>query len=601
MSDVWTIKGEAGRAVDATARSPEALHATGLQAAFHSLAADELTWEVWLESAEEIASLVPDEGQRISLYLNGDRYFTGHVTGREPAYSAGRWGYAITVSGPWWWLAQTPLSSELPDETTVVQKRAVYLFDTGSPADHLISLASRAMELGLPLSLGSIATCSACPRISLREMSLGEAISEVMRLVVDGRVYFDHSGPDGTHPALCMQRRTPATTLEINPSIVATPTLKLRPRHDLKISELTVNYAQRVTYDNQRVTAYKSVTTGISDGTRPDRQIITVSGPEPGLGLPQDLTDFVVVKSSAIAGHVGDALTLWHDLLKAGEADISGLVAYGAAESDTAAGLTTSWPTDPMILVTDSEGNDLDLAVWPYYLTQGETKDWWEKDGIEAVQARVTATVASSVVQDITDAGPETPKWARVLGAAASNHFLVEFGTLRVRYVWQAHVSTVVPLVKTHWAEATTLIRQEDWGWFHPPAGFADYLLETQNWVPWEGEVPIATDDTPPLNAVGSVLNIAGWVPEAADMRAMISGYSVTPATGQITYTLGPPARHSFRDLVNRFRQTGADNIYWLNAAGGDAGGPPSGSILTEDGDYEVNEDGTTFPTTEDT
>lgn len=601
MSDIWSIKGQADKAVDATERSLESLQAEGCEVLFQSLADDELTWDMWLKSTAQIATLVPEYGQKMSLYLNGDRYFTGHVTGREPSFSADRWGYRITVSGPWYFLSREPLSSEIPDETTVVQERAVYLFDTGSPTDHLISLASRAIERGLPISLGSIATCSDVPRLSLREMSIGEAISEIMRLVVDGLVYFDHSGLDGTHPALCMQRRTPATTIEITPALLAVRTLRIKPRFDLKVSELKVNSATRATYGNLRATAFQKQVAGESTGEMPDRQIITVSGPEPGLGLPQDLTDSVVVMSAPLDGHLAAALTLWHDLLKAGEADIQ---VYETAVEDTAVGVTVSWPTDPLVIATDSEGNDLDLADWPYYLTKGEIKDWWEKDGIESIAARITATVASFTDTETTDDAPEPPKWARVLGATLSVHNVITDGLLHFRYVWQAHVSTVIPLVKTLWETDTTLIRQEDWGWFNPPEGFADYLLETQNFVPWQGQVPIATDDTPTNNAVGSVLNIAGWVPECADMRALISSYSVRPATGQITYTLGPPARHSYRDLVNRFRQSGADNIYWLNATGGITPEPeaPDGSILDEDGtNWEINEDGSTYPTTEDT
>lgn len=251
----------------------------------------------------------------------------------------------------------------------------------------------------------------------------------------------------------------------------------------------------------------------------------------------------------------------------------------------------------------------ISLADWPYYLTRGEIKDWWKKDGIKSTMARVTATVASAVLRLPGTEVPPQPKWAKILGVTDTAHFVMVAGTLMVRNVWQAHVSTMVPLVKTLWSTNTTLIRQEDWGWFNPPLGFAAYLLSTQNWVPWEGEVPLATDDTPPQNAVGSVLNIAGWVPEAAAMRAMISGYSVTPATGQITCTLGPPARYAFRDLVNRFRQSGADNIYWLDAAIDTDPEPPSApafSILDEDAtnwgttDWEMNEDNTTYPTTED-
>jgi hypothetical protein len=594
MSDEWHISGEAGKALDETVRTLEEAQCDGLQINFGSLTPDEATWEVWLRNLDEAAGLLPEIGQEVTILLNGDRYFSGHVTGRKPNFSAAAYGYSITVSGPWYWLTKTPLSTEVEDETTVVTTRMIYLFDTGSPAAHLTSLAARAIAVGMPLQLGSIAACGDVPRLSIKDSSLSEAFAEVMRLVVDGLIYFDYSG--GGNPALTMQRRATATVVTLDPAAVTISLIKITPRHDLQISEININYAEREAYGNTRATAFKTLTAGASAGGLPDRQIITVTGPELDLTLPQDLTDFVVVKSTPLAGHIGDALELWHDLLKAGDADVN---VYTTAQVDVAPGSSTSWPTDPMLLATDSEGEEINLSEWPYYLTKGEIKDWFKKDGIAAVQARITATVASSAITGLFGGGvPERPKWARILGVRPTVHFVVVAGLLSYRYVWQATVSTVVPLVKTLWAEDTTLIRQEDWGWFNPPAGFADYLLETQNFVPWEGQVSIATSETPPANLVGSVLNITGTLPELADMKALISGYSVTPKTGEITFTLGPPARHAFRDLVNRFRQSGNDNIYWLDQAG--TSGSPLDTILNEDGlNWEINEDNTTYPINE--
>jgi hypothetical protein len=603
MSDTWTIKGQAGKAVNATARTLPQLNAEGVAVAFRSLAMSKLTWDVWLRDLTEAATLVPEYGQTISLYLNGDRYFHGYVTGREPLFSADRWGYSITVSDAWYFLANTSISTEMPDETTVVQKRAVYLFDTGSVTDHLISLVSRAIEVGLPISLGSIATCFDVPRLSLREMSYGEAISELMRIMADGMVYLDHSGVDGTHPALCMQRRSNATVVTLNPTELCIPSLRCKPRYDLKVTELTVNYAERQTYQDFRGTAFKAQTAGTWGGTMPDRQLITVSGPEVNLTLPQDLTDSVVVQSAPFAGHIADALKLWHDLLKAGAAD--NIEAYGEYAFDAENGGVQVYPLNPTLMATDSEGNDLDLADWPYFLTKGEIKDWWKKDGLESIQARITATIAEITDVPFGDDPVPAPKWAEIIGGTRLVHLVTVGGVAKFRNVWQATVSTVIPLVQTLWDEDTTLIRQEDWGWFNPPEDLAENLLATQNWLPWEGEIPIATDDSPANNLVGSVLNISNWVPECAAMKAMISGYTVRPATGQIAYTLGPPARHSFRDLVNRFRQSGADNIYWLSSNAATPvipppGGIPSGALGTESGDYIRNEDGTTYPTTED-
>jgi hypothetical protein len=608
MPDIWTIKGEAGKSIDATERTLPELRMEGLEINTASLADDEATWTVWLKTLAEISTHVPDWGQKITVYLNGARYFTGHVTGREPSFSAGRWGYAITVSGPWYFLREISIETEVADQTGEDAPRAMFLFPTGSPRDHLISLITVAIAAGVPVSMGSMATCFDVPRLSLREMSFAEAISELMRWLADGLIYIDYSGSDATPPAICMQRRAAATTIEIEPAQLAVPELRIRPRIDLQVTRVSLKTARRATDGNQRKTLWQNYETApVAATPLPSRQIITTTGPELDTWLPADFTDSVVVQSAAISGHVGEALSLWHDLLKAG--GVADIDVYQTALSDTAAGITTNWPSDPMLVVTDSEGNALDLEDWPYYLTKGEIRDWFEKDGIESVRARVTATVAQSVTAEITDDAPAMPQWARIVGARASSHFLLIAGILHVRYVWQATVSTVVPLVKNHWPEDTTLIRQEDWGWVNPPADLADNLLATQNWLPYEGPVPIAVDEIPAGNPVGSVLNIAGWVPETAAMRALISGCSVRPATGQITYLLGPPARHSYRDLVNRFRQSGADNIYWLGTlgdaspGGGDPGsGPPAGSILHEDGTtYEMNEDATTYPTTEDT
>ena len=564
MPDIWTIAGEAGKVIDATVRPLPALRVQGLSVDFESLGDDTMVYDVWLKSVAEIDTYVPEWGQEMSLYLNGDRYFVGHVTGRQPRFSADRWGYTITVSGPWYFLREISIQSETPDQSGEEATRAMFLFPSGSVTDHLATVFAAAIAAGVPVQLGSIATCFDVPRLSLREMSFGEAIAELMRWIADGLVYIDYSGSG--LPAVGMQRRTPATSITITPADVAVPDLSITPRIDLQVSSVAITFAKRATVDNKRVSLYDKYETAPVSTALPSRQLITSTGPELDTWLPADFTDSVEVQSASIVGHVAEALTQWHDLLAAG--GISSLAVYPSALSDTAVGITTSWPSDPLLIITDSEGNSLDLDEYPYYLTQGDIRDWWAKDGIQSVSARITATVASSVVQSTTADAPDMPQWARIVGARPSSHFVIDGGLLAVRYVWQATVSTVVPLVKKLWAAPTTLIRKEDWGWVNPPPDLAANLLATQNWLPWEGSVPLATDAIPPGNPVGSVLNITGWVPETATMRAMISGATIKPATGQITYRLGAPARHAYRDLVNRFRQSGADKIYWFGAPG---------------------------------
>lgn len=569
MPEVWTITGEAGKAVDATARTLPQMSAEGCTVEFASLAEDRMTWDVWLDRVDDATGILPEVGQTITLWRDSTRFFHGHVTGKVPYFSAGRMGYSITVSGPWYFLANTSISSVVPDQTTTESERAVYLFDTGSPRDHLISLVSRAIELGLPISMGSMATVFDVPRLSLREMSFAEAISEIMRWVADGLVYFDYSGAG--HPALCMQRRATATTITLDPTILATQNLSLKPRHDLQIEELKLYYARRTTVNGHRLTAYELQSAGSASGPLPSRQIITSTGPEMDTYVPMDLTDSVEVQSEPF--EIGKAMSLRHDILRSAQATVSVATAQfedvwssGGSGALSGGGFSTTyhWPENILQKITDRDGNDIDLNVWKYMLTKGETRNWWEKDGIEFIEARVTASVYEAALNASDDWIPE---WAKLMGAQRHGH---PFNGGNYRTWYEVTVSTTVTLVKTLWSAPTTLIRTEDWGWFNPPAGLAANLLSTQDWLPYEGTIPAATDEIPAGNAVGCALNFSGWVPETATMRALISGYTVRPATGQITYHLGPPARHAYRDLVNRFRQSGADNIYWVSGGAGD-------------------------------
>ena len=592
MIDAWTIIGEEGATIDATELQLPDLRAEGLEIMFRRMAVSTATWTVWLRNVAEIPIYVPDLRQRISIYLNGDRFFTGWVTGRQPLHDAGRLGYAITVSDAWYFLENTPISSPVEDGAGDESERPVYLLAKGDLKADISSVAARAITVGMPVELGGMADCFDVPRLSLRQGSYADGLSDLMAFLADGSLFLDHGGVGESK--IRLSRRDTAGTIDVVVGTAVITEMNLKPRVDLEVEEMKITYATRKTSGSKRVTGFETLSAGTATSTLPTRGLVAVSGPEVNLTLPQDLTDSVVVKSAAFGTgeQVGAALAIWHDLLKAGEASLSGVMVYTSQETDEITGASTSWPDDPMLIVTDPEGNDIDLANWPYYLTKGEIKDWFEKDGIEAINARVTAKVASSVILPNDDPVPETPKWARVLGAQDSRHFVMAAGELATRYVWQASVSAVVPLVKTLWAEDTTLIRQEDWGWFHPPEDLADNLLATQNWMPWEGRVGVIQETLEHGNPVGEVLNVTNWVPETATMRAIISACSIRPRTGLVTYDVGPPARHSFLDLVNRFRQSGSDNIYWLSAPG-DTGTPtPTAKELTEDGQVTLTEDG---------
>lgn len=593
MSVQWTIKGEAGRTVDETERDLQSLQMRDVEIYFGCLAPDEIVWTIWLKRLGDPSTRIPEAGQRLTLYRNGDRYFTGHVIDRQPTISAGKYGYSMRLQGPWYWLSRISISSLVPDQAGDETERATYIFPTGTIRTHLISLGLRAITLGVPISIGSIASTFEVMRLSLPEMKFSEAFAEVMRLLADGHLYFDHSGPDDTYPALCMQRRTPASTITVDARVAGIDDFRVQPRYDLQVEELKVFYARRDTVANKRVTVFDSQSAGASTpGGLPRRQLVTITGPELDFFLPQDLTDSVVVRSAILknSGQVkGDVFVQYEERLAAAGASDFGVGTFSReiiGGTYNLQALTTR--------ITDAAGNDIDPS-FTHYLTKGEIRDWWKKDGIEHVMARITATIYNVIIHPQSEAPPPFPEWYELMGGKQDILIIPDpggFGEAGAMRVFSTTVSVAVPLVKTLWAADTTLIRQEDWGWFNPPAGFAENLLETQSFVPMEGTLPIVVDEIPAGNAVGSVLNISHFFPETADMRAMISGYTVRPATGEITYRLGAPERFAFRDLVNRFRRTGTDNIYYLNDYTPPVPGVPDGAVLNEDGTYELNEDG---------
>ena len=608
MAVVWTIVGQAGKTVDASEHTLADLRAQGAMVHFTSLAADTMEWSVWLNSlAEAAGALLPDLGQRITLLRNGSRFFTGIVTGRDPDLSSTVFGWRITVSGPWWWLQQLALSSEVEDQAGEESERAVYAFPTGSPRSHLIALIGRAIDQGAPIAEGTIASAFAVPRLSLRNGPIGDAMGSLMRWLADGIVYFDYTEVGGAHPALCMQRRGAAETVTLTPAAVM-PRVRVKPRLDLKVEEVKVFSAKRATVDLVRATVWDEHTAGASSSGLPTRQPVVVSGPEKIWDvLPQDFTDSVTVRSAPVlvSGEIPAAMLWRYEERLRSSGAVPGFTRVGLwQEPDFYFGYKFGL-TGTDTRITDAEGNAIPTS-FTHYLTAGEPKDWWTKDGIENVRARVTATISTYVLTDHDDFEPEVPKWFELMGGNYSSYLIPNSPPpARRKHVWWTTVSVSVPFVKTSWTADTTLIRAEDYAFVQPPAGLAANLLATQNWLPYEGSVEYVTGEIPAGHHVGKKLNISGSLPELSNMGALIRGHSINLATGEHTLTLGAPERLGYRDLVSRFRQSGADNIVWLvDQVSSDPGGNPppdpeleipagpdnailyNGQPLTWDGEY---------------
>src|SRR5262245_57794479 len=109
----WTIKGQAGKAMNATARTLEDLNIADVCALeFQSLGEDSLSWTAKTEDATGSGTIIPEVGQTVELldYM-GDRVFKGHVA--LPAVGIST--VSVKAVGPWWWMERIALSGNTVD------------------------------------------------------------------------------------------------------------------------------------------------------------------------------------------------------------------------------------------------------------------------------------------------------------------------------------------------------------------------------------------------------------------------------------------------------------------------------------------------------
>ena len=299
----WTIKGEAGKAFDATVRSLEAAKIESAQVAFNSLADDTFTFSI---SPEAIPSAtIPELKQKITLYREGVQFFVGTVTNVRSNIDSSSQQVQITVSGPWWWMERIGFTTNLQDGEGNAGERLSAVFGSNTLGQDLKtsieSAIDRAVVLGVPIANiaggSSVAAMTAFPRITLNQSTIGQVLSELVRLVPDTMVYFDYS----TSPVkLKVVRRPTADEVTFNASTDPITSIDINPIIDLEVSKVDLPYLTRA--NNGR-----TVFNVQSDGSGPNeqRQVLTVSGPELDTFLPNTLFDSVYMKIASLADAIG--------------------------------------------------------------------------------------------------------------------------------------------------------------------------------------------------------------------------------------------------------------------------------------------------------
>ncbi len=308
----WTIQGESGKAWDATTVSFGSRKIEDGRFEFRSLDADTFSFTI---SAKDLASeTLPDLTQKLVIYRDGSRFFTGHVTQKQTSISASQQTCSIVVSGPWWWMERIPFSASNTDGTGATADRLTLAFGTASSGQNLKTsietAVNRSVDLGVPIAKttagtpSTVATMTTFPRITLNQSTCGQVIAELVRCCADSMVYFDYSSAT---PTMHVTRRksglatgsASATTIDATGGTVTE--VSLNPMIELEVSRVELPY---VTRDVQGRTQFATQTFGTASSPLPKTQILTVSGPELDTFLPNDLFDIALVSTTTLRDYL---------------------------------------------------------------------------------------------------------------------------------------------------------------------------------------------------------------------------------------------------------------------------------------------------------
>jgi hypothetical protein len=522
-------------------------------------------------------AVIPTLRQEVTLYRDGVSFFFGNVTNVRSSIQSGSHDFQITVSGPWWFLEKVPFTSVRQDGSGTSGERITYVFGTASAGQGLKTsieqAIDRANQLGCPIAPisggSSVAAMTAFPRITLNQSTCGQVISELVRLVPDAMSYFNYA----TYPAkLIVTRRPTATEVTFNQSTSPITSIDINPIIELEVQQVTLpsvtrNTVGRTVFQKQES---GSAQTG-KDITK--RQVITISGPELDTFLPNDLfenqtittsgsisdlahdSDSSCVSAAKAAGLSRLPVNTYYDRISLVDSRqrydyIGPSVGYVITQNFNVGGYS----------IKDKSGNSLSGYS---IITSGTPADW---TGITTVNVTVSGSMWILRTIDTGDGTPTRPypKYLDDAGFSyiAGGYTCSQSSCKRVQYYQKPFSFSAV--ATPGGSSSTTVYKPADYSFINPPAGLADFLKSTQNWIPYEGAITLEEEDVGATRYRGNKINLINSIPAYSTMGALVSGESLEIESGRTTISLGAPARNDYRTLVDKIRKTSQDNIVYV-------------------------------------
>ena len=521
-------------------------------------------------------AVIPTLRQEVTLYRDGVSFFFGNVTNVRSSIQSGSHEFQITVSGPWWFLEKVPFTSILQSSSGQSSERISYVFGSPSLGQNLKTsieqAIDRANQLGCPIAPisggSSVAAMSVFPRITLNQSTCGQVISELVRLVPDAMAYFDYA----TYPAkLIVTRRPTAGEVTFNQSTSPITSIDINPIVELEVQQVTLPSVSR---DSTGRTVYNTQSSGSPQSGRDStkRQVITISGPELDTFLPNDLFETQTIStSSQFANYAHDS-----DQLCKSTASKYGFSRLPININNSYEMLTTSRQNGPY--APQPSGNYTSYYFGGYtikrvsnnetlsgykIITSTDPADW---TGVVAIDAIISgqmwhihnfdngyATTFYPIPNWIAEAG-----FTRLAtGFNGTSQFAASQAISVKSFSFPAKVTNGID-------GSQTLIKPADYSFINPPAGLADFLKSTQNWIPYEGAITLEEEDVGATRYRGNKINLINSIPAYSTMGALVSGESLEIESGRTTINLGAPARNDYRTLVDKIRKTSQDNIVYV-------------------------------------
>jgi hypothetical protein len=574
MSNVWTLTGEAGKAMDATSRTLGIdIDATSARVAFRSCDEDTFTYTVECDSSTP-SYAIPDDGQAVTLFRDGVKFFTGIVTKRGQRQDS----VTITVSGPWWYLNNLSLETEKYDGTGALANRPV-LTSGGDIKTTLEFIIGWAATKGVPLQLGTVSAFFNAPTITQNQMTFGQALSEFVRMVPDTMTWFDYST---TPPTLNVTRRGVATTRTI--AITDCSDFEANPVVQLNITQVKIPYATRATNGRRK---WQEQSAGSPTIGRIG--VVVHSGPELDTFLPDEPVDSVSIQtlatnagSSAIRAFINAADPVLSQLIAAHGNNWWGGTSFPAHSANSGTGPTSipyhestptsiSIPSQMVISGPTFSVNGQPISGTKYMVTSTDPiPDWLRSEnGLVIRDAILSCSVYVTVDWNPDYNGGAQPDIAGVTAFAPNCEVAKEArfnvysaATYKRRSIYVYRASVPVKLFDS--SINGTVYRQPSFVYGLVPANFASNLLAAQNWTPYEGRLSMHLDESGGTRYRGCKVNVTGSrISAHSSMAALVESEELDLLNDTTTVILGAPPRVSYQTWVDKARRTPQDNIIY--------------------------------------